>query len=200
LEETPVSIPAEQSTPDTPQNPPEPAKISLRVDGQEREFTYEQAYVIGCSLLEKGKPAEAAQIFGRLEEFPDRGPRAFIMGAFCSAATHEYATCSSQLTQAFEGDDLTLASALHDAFISINVGIRKEGIESLAKLVDEHKNLPTLSLLLGDLLAKSENLPLAKRCWSLAVKRDRPGGAVALAAARQLKKFGEESAADRPAG
>jgi hypothetical protein len=187
----PVSPPANGN--DQTQQPA-PAKITLKIDGQDRPFTYEQAYVLGCSLLENGKPADATKVFHRLEEFTDRGPRAFIMGAFCAAASHDFGDCSAQLTQAFEGDDLQIASAVHEAFISINVGIRKEGMQSLARLVEEHKTLPTLCLILGDLLAKSHDLPLARRCWSLAIHRDRPGGAVATAAMRQLKRHGEESA------
>lgn len=184
-----ANTPAESS--DTPV--PVPAQITLKVDGQDREFTYEQAYVVGCSLLEKGKPAEAALVFQRLEEFIDRGPRAFIMGAFCAAATHDYSGCSAQLAEAFEEGDLQIASQLHEIFVSINVGIRSEGIQALAKLVDEHQNLPTLSLLLGDLLAKGGNLRLARRCWTLAVQRDRRGGAVAAAAARQLKRHSDDT-------
>lgn len=173
------------------QNIPEPATVRIKVDGEECLFTYEQAYVVACSLLEKGKPADAAKLFHQLEEFTDRGPRALIMGAFCDAASRDYGACSARLSEAFGGEDLAISSALHDAFISINVGIRQEGIQSLAKLVDEHKNLPTLSLLLGDILAKSENFSLARRCWTMAVQRDRPGGAVAAAAARQLKKYAQ---------
>ena len=89
---------------------PAPNEIEVLVDGESRTLTYEQAFVLGCSLLEHGDVANATMIFERLEEFPDRGPRAFIMQAFCQAAALHFDECRQPLLEAFEADEQEIAS------------------------------------------------------------------------------------------
>lgn len=172
---------------DTELEAPAPASIEIIVHSKKRRLTYESAFALGCSLIKKGQVADAARLFERLEEFTDRGPRAFIMQAFCEAARLNMAECSRPLKQAFHGEEQAIATALHNAFVSYHVGIRDEALKSMIGLVNEYRDLPTLCLLLGDMLQATGQLPMARKCWSLAVHRDRPGGAVAAVALRQLK-------------
>jgi hypothetical protein len=174
---------------------PAPAEIQIVVGGKRHRLAYEKAFVLGCSLIEKGQAADAAKLFERLEQFGDRGPRAFIMQAFCEAAALHFEECSKPLAQVFTGEKQAIAGALHNAFISYHVGIRQDAINAMIELVNEHRDLPTLCLLLGDMMERANNLPMAGKCWSLAVHRDRPGGAVAAVAMQHLRKLtGEHSA------
>jgi predicted Zn-dependent protease len=168
---------------------PAPSTVKVVVDGVSHELRFDQAFALACDLLEKGAAREASKLFERLEEFPDRGPRAFIMQAFCEASTLNFEKCSKPLRQALAGQDQSVAEALHAAFVSYHVGIRQDALESMTKLVNEHTELPTLCLLLGNMLRKEGKLSLARRCWTLAVKRDRTGGAVAAAAGKRLTRY-----------
>ena len=165
---------------------PAPTEIRVVIDGESRALFYEQAFVLGCSLLRKGHVADAAKLFERLEEFTDRGPRAFIMQAFCEAAAMHFDKSSQPLMEAFDGESQEIASALHNAFVSYHVGIRQDALKAMAELVNTYRDYPTLCLLLGDMLKEAGKQPLARKCWSLAVHRDRPGGAVAVVAMKRL--------------
>lgn len=167
---------------------PAPAEIELTINGHVHRLAYEQAFVLGFTLLEKGSAEDASKVFSRLEAFTDRGPRAFIMHAFCECAARNYEGSKASLDAVFDGEQGEIAAALQDAFVSCHVGIRKEGLATIASLIDEHRNLPSLCLLLGNLLKSGNNHELAQRCWSLAVQRDRPNGAVAAAAMRHMRK------------
>jgi len=57
------------------------------VSGEGNLFPYAKKFALACKLLEAGKIAEASELFSRVEEFTDRGPRAFIMHAFGEVAT-----------------------------------------------------------------------------------------------------------------
>jgi hypothetical protein len=185
---------------DTQLELPAPAEIAITINGQTRRVAYEQAFALGCSLLKAGQAANAAKLFERLEEFIDRGPRAFIMQAFCEAAALHFDDCNRPLNEAFKGQQNNIVSALHNAFISYHVGIRQDALNAMIGLVNEHRDLPTLCLLLGDMMEEANHLPMAKKCWSLAVHRDRPGGAVATVAMNQLRRHTEDSAPNAGAG
>lgn len=167
--------------------------ITVTINGQPREVTYEQAFSLGCKLLENGDVGPAAKLFERLEEFSDRGPRAFIMQAFCEAAARHFDKCSESLSEVFQGDEREIATALHDVFLSYHVGVRQEALKGMSQLVNKYREYPTLCLLLGNMLQAAGNEAMAQKCWSLAVHRDRPGGSVSNVAMRQLKKASEGS-------
>jgi hypothetical protein len=63
----------------------------------------------------------------------------------------------------------------------------------MVELVNQHRDLPTLCLLLGNMFMAANELQNARKCWSLAVQRDRPGGAVARVAMRYLRRIGKIS-------
>ena len=174
---------------------PSPAEIQIVVGGKKHRVAYEQAFMLGCTLVEKGQVADAAKVFERLEEFPDRGPRAFIMQAFCEAAALHFQECTKPLAQVFDGEQQDVASALHAAFVSYHAGIRQDALNTMVELVNKHHDLPTLCLLLGNMLAAAKNTPMAKKCWSLAVERDRPEGAVAQVATHYLRILKDGTAA-----
>ena len=175
----------------SPDAAPAPASIELTVGGQKRAVTYEQAFALACGLLENDRIEDASRIFRRLEEFTDRGPRAFIMHAFCESAAKHFDASKEQLDAAFEGQDPKLAATINDAFVYYHVAGRQDGMRMLGEIIDTHEELPTLCLLLGNMLEASGNAALAKRCWSLAVHRDREGGAVAAVAMHRLRHAGE---------
>src|SRR6187402_3179162 len=65
---------------------PEPAQIDIQVNGTRHSVTYEQAFLLAFSHVERESYENAAQLFEQLQQFSDRGPRAYIMQAFCEAA------------------------------------------------------------------------------------------------------------------
>jgi len=172
-------------TPDS--QSPAPAEIELTINGELHKLPYEKAFSLGCSLLQQGLPDQGIKVFEKLEPFTDRGPRAFILRAFCEAAIKDFAQCSAALSRAFESESIEVGTTLHEAFVFYHVGSRQEALKALADLANEHHELPTLCLLLGDLL-EADNAPLARKCWKLAVRRDRPDGAVAAVAKQRLAR------------
>jgi hypothetical protein len=108
--------------------------------------------------------------------------------AFCEAALLHFDECRKPLAQVFDEDRLEVDAALHAAFVSYHVGIRQDALKTMAELVDKRRDLPTVCLLLGNMLGSAGQMEMAKKCWSLAVQRDRPGGAVAQISAHYLRK------------
>jgi hypothetical protein len=166
---------------------PLPVRLEIRIGGTTRVATYEQVFELAFALIDRKEFASAAQLFEQLEQFHDRGPRAYIMHAYCEAASLQFDRCSKPLAAAFDGEKQLLASELHNAFISYHVGIRQDAINALVRLVNGDRDLPTLCLLLGDMFRATGHSKLARKCWSLAIQRDWPNGAVAIVAQRHLQ-------------
>jgi hypothetical protein len=174
---------------DTKPLTPAPAILEVNVGGKVQVMSYEQAFLLACTLIDQKQFENAARLFERLQAFTDRGPRAFIMQAFCEAAALHFDNCSKPLAATFDGENQSLAADLHNAFISYHVGIRQDAITSLADLVNRHRDLPTICLLLGDMFRGMGKPGMARKCWTLAVKRDWPNGAVAIVAARHMQSL-----------
>jgi hypothetical protein len=172
---------------------PAPAHIDVRVGKKVYRIGYEQAFSLACSLLEKGQFDDAAKLFERLQEFSDRGPRAQIMQAFCLSAALHFDDCGKPLAEGFNGDKQQIAAELHNAFVSYHVGIRQDALKTMIELVNKYHELPTLCLLLGDMFETAGQSDMARQCWALAVRRDRPGGAVAVVARNHLNRPAEPS-------
>jgi hypothetical protein len=163
------------------------AHIEFRLGEKDYRLVYGQAFVFAYTLFEQGHVEIAARLFERLESFEDLGPRAFIMQSFCEAAALHFDECSKPLIKIFNGESKSLAADLHNAFISYHVGIREEALNAMVELVNEHRELPTLCLILGDMFRAAGQLEMARKCWHLAIHRDGPNGAVAAVAARHLQ-------------
>ena len=152
---------------------PQPVTIPIRWGGKDRNVSYEQAFVLACTLLERHQVEAAARLFERLEPYTDRGPRASIMHAFCEAAALHFDSCSKPLVSAFNGNNNSIAGDLHNAFISYHVGIRQDALQSMAELVNKYRDLPTLCLLLGNMFRAGGETAMARKCWSRAPNRER---------------------------
>jgi hypothetical protein len=182
------------------QVPPSPAKVTIRRKGRTDEMTYQQAFVLGHALLTNREYAPAAVVFQKLIQFSDRGPRAHIMLAIGKAGLSQYAAAFAMLKGA-PSLSASVAAAVYDVIVQSRMGFKNDALHDLANIVNEHKELPTLCLWLGDLLEANHHLDKAVQCWRLALKRDRAGGAVALAANRQLRRLkqqGDESRQSEP--
>jgi len=176
---------------------PAPARLVVKLGGKHLALSYEEAFGLAYALIDKKQFESAARLFERLQQFTDRGPRAFIMQAFCEAASLHFERCSKPLLSTFDGDNRILAAELHSAFISYHVGIRQEAITTLADLVNRNRELPTVCLLLGDMYCAIGNIDMARKCWSLAIKRDWPNGSVAVIAARHMNAVAKKQMAGR---
>jgi uncharacterized protein HemY len=164
--------------------------FTVRIGDQTHRWTYQQAFARAHLLITQKDYASAETILKELIEFKGRGPRAHILLAICKAGQSDYKGSRSVLDSAFQDDDTSLlAVELQDVIVNARMGFKDDAMEELVQLVNEHKEYPTLCLWLGDMLQASDKLEKAKQCFKLAIKRDRPGGAVALAAHQQLRKL-----------
>lgn len=172
-----------------PQTTPQPLSYRVNSGGRQLTMSYQEMFRAGYRLLLGANYPEAIRVFSLLSNVNDRGPRAQILLAFCQSQLREYTACSQTLNQAFEADSSNLESRLHAAFVYWACGLRMDARDELEQLIQEHPDLPTLSLLLGDLLAQSGNRKAPPRFWRLAAQNDRPDGAVGLIARRELKEW-----------
>jgi hypothetical protein len=175
---------------DRPTEPPRanPAihRFKLQVDGQTRELTYQDAFVHAYHLAREGMLDRAERIFDALSAVTDRGPRARIMLARCHAQRLDFQGSKSTLDETFSTNP-DLAAKLHDAFVLERFGMKKDAANGLAPIANEHRELPTVCFLLGNLLAEDRKFEKARQCWKLTAKRERPDGAVGLLARRALQ-------------
>jgi hypothetical protein len=170
---------------------PEPATFHFRIGGKPYAMSYPQAFAYGHRLLKVRQVEVAAAIFEKLTHVTDRGPRANIMFAICLAGLGNYKESHDALDRAFAGEECALAAQLQDIVVMARMGFKRDAMKELVALVNTHQELPTLCLWLGDMLETNLKLDQALQCWQLAIRRDRPGGAVALAATKQLQRHGQ---------
>lgn len=163
-------------------------QIDIRIGRKVHRLAYVQAFALACSMLKQGHVEDAAILFERLAAFKDQGPRAFIMQAFCLAAGLHFDQCSKPLAEVFNGDRQPIAADLHNAFVSYHVGIRQDALTTMIELVNKYRDLPTLCLLLGNMFETGGESAMARKCWSLAIYRDHPGGSIAAVAASHLNR------------
>lgn len=174
--------------PSPPRAHPSKPLFKFRIGDKSRDFTYSEAFTLGHSLIRSKKFQPAAAIFKRLIEVPEHGPRAHIMLAICMAGLSNYQEARSILDGAFQESDRPLAGAIHDVIVQSRMGFKDGAVKDLLELVNTHKELPTLSLWLGDMLADNRQTAKAMECWKLAINRDRQEGSVALAARDQMQR------------
>ncbi|MGD9647982.1 MAG: tetratricopeptide repeat protein [Pirellulales bacterium] len=149
-------------------------------------LTFEQAFTYGHTLLEGGHARQAAGLFQLLAKVGNRGPRAAIMLARCQADLNDFAACHELLEQAFAGEQEAVAKEFQTAFVYYKLGMKDDAAREMSRIVKEYANLPTACLVLGDWFAAAGNVDKARKCWKLAVARDRRGGSVGRTARKQL--------------
>jgi tetratricopeptide (TPR) repeat protein len=164
-------------------------KLIAHAGDKQKELSYEQAFSLGYSLLKAGRYEQAQGIFTVLTHVRGHGPRAKIMLARCKAEFDGFKACAEILHAAFEGEDGPVAEEFQAAFVFHAMGLREDAIREIVKVVNEHPDLPTACLFLGDLFREAGKLDKAAQCWKLAIKRDRRGGGVAVAARKALKQL-----------
>lgn len=170
---------------------PTPCPKTYRVlrNGRELTFSYQQLFDAGYRYLLAEDYSESSRIFELLTHVSDRGPRAHILLAFCQAQLRAYTACSQTLNKAFDSDRTGLETKLHGAFVFWACGLLIDARIELEAVIQENPQLPTLSLLLADLLARAGNQKQPPRLWRSAVQNDRRDGAVGLIARRELKQW-----------
>jgi uncharacterized protein HemY len=162
--------------------------FTFTIKGERRQLNYQEAFALGYALARHRHFHQAVVVFQRLAAVPDRGPRAEIMLARCLDELSEFDKAKDVLDHAFP-DDHAVANELQDVFVCERLGFTDDALHDLVELVNAHRELPTLCLLLGDLFAAKERFHQAEKCWKLAIHRDSPGGAVGFAAQQQLEQM-----------
>lgn len=156
-------------------------------NGRKVELTFPQLFSTAHRIWLKGDYRTAKEIFKQLQSVHDRGPRADIFLAHCLVMEGDYAGCSSVLHRALPKDEFAdAAGRLHDTFVLWKVGLYVDVKEGLQSLAIDFPYLPTLSLMLADLLHSSGSESLSEKILRRAIHYDRPEGGVALAAESTL--------------
>lgn len=162
-------------------------RIPFRRNGRLVELTFEHAFAVAHYLWSKGRFEQAAQVFDVLSVIPGRGPKASIFLAHCRVMLADYAGCSGLLHRELDDEQFaTTASTLHEAFVMWKCGFYVEAKQGLRAVVEEQTMLPSVPLILAELLGKVGNWTRPPQLLTLAVRRDRPNGAVAQIAKRML--------------
>jgi lipopolysaccharide biosynthesis regulator YciM len=145
--------------------------------------------VLAHTLFRKKEYAAAAKVLKALARADPSHPRTAILLACCQAALSNFAGSHDLLAQAFPGENRSVATRLHEAFIFHRVGMTGDTVEELTVVANQRKDLAVVCLLLGDVFAAAGKQRKAAVCWRLAVQRDGGKGAVAKAARGELKKL-----------
>jgi hypothetical protein len=161
--------------------------FSVSVGEKTHEVTFPQAFSAGHSLVKKKQFTEAATIFEKLVAAAN-SPCAHVMLAICKAGLSDYKGSRAVLDQAFTGEVGILSAKIHGVIVDSRMGFKADAIRELVDLVNQQKDYPVLSLWLGDLFEADQRLKKSIQCWKVAIKRDQPGGPVALAARQQLRR------------
>ncbi len=155
----------------------------VRRNGRMEWLSYEQLFAAGHRLWLKGQYSTASSVFEELAAAKDHGPRAAIFLAHCHAMLGDFGRCSSSLNRALPRESYRdAASRLHDLFVYWKVGLLVEVRTDLLRLVDDFPELPSISLLLGDLLFMNGSVTKSKRFLMHAISQDTQDGTIALAA------------------
>jgi tetratricopeptide (TPR) repeat protein len=152
-------------------------------------ITAEQAYTMAHALLRTRRYEAAVKLLEAVASTGQANPRVNILLACCKAGMKDYTGCNELLHKVLDTDNETVAESLQAAFIFDRVGMKKDAIRELLQVADDHPELPTVCLLLGDLMAAIGNEKNAAKCWRLAAKRDQERGFVAQAAKNSLSKL-----------
>jgi hypothetical protein len=164
--------------------------FAVRRNGRNVTLTFPQLFATGYRVWQKGDYKTAKEIFKELHSVDDGGPRAHIFLAHCLVMEGDYAGCSSVFHRALPKDKFgDAASRLHDIFVLWKVGLFVDVKEGLQSLVIDFPWLPTLSLMLAELLHRSGAEVLSEKYLRRAIHYDRPEGGVALAAKSFLRSI-----------
>jgi hypothetical protein len=160
--------------------------VYLQVGPKSYNLSVSKAFSTAHEFFCRKKYGPASQICEALVQSESLGPQAAILLACCKVRLKDYSSCSEVLRTIFGANDTAVAEGLHTAFVYGALGMRSDAIRELAKIADDRPDLPTLYLLLGDLLIAAGQKDKAARCWQLAVQRDPRGGPIAREAQRGL--------------
>lgn len=168
----------------------ESSTFTVRHNGRKIKLTYPQLFAAAHRVWLKGDYKTAKGIFSELQSDHDRGPRASIFLAHCLVMEGDYAGCSSVLHRALPKEEFgDAASRLHDTFVLWKVGLYVDVKQGLKSLALDFANLPTLSLMLADLLHSTGSESLCEKFLRRAIHYDRAEGGVALSANSMLQSI-----------
>jgi hypothetical protein len=159
-------------------------------NGQHECLTASQLFVVAYGIWHKGDYKTAKTIFEQLSAETDCLPRVRIFLASCQVMLGDYSACSATLVRALPKDIYGDAAArLHDAFVLWKVGLYVDVKDSLKSLAMEHAELPSLNLLLAELLRSMGADGLSERFFRRAIHYDDPHGGVRRAARLALESI-----------
>jgi hypothetical protein len=166
---------------------PVPVRFAVTHAGHTVNCTYQQVFASGYQQWLEKDYAEAAKTFEALTAIRDRGPRAHIMLSHCLAMLGDYSGCCGTLSRILPSETFDkTASDLHDAFVMWKCAFFVEAKKALENVVSTQRVLPTPCLILAELLLAAGNDVKSIRLLQVAMKRDRPDGAIATIAREKL--------------
>jgi tetratricopeptide (TPR) repeat protein len=165
--------------------------VRLQAGTRTYSLSLERAFAAAHSLLKSREYEAAIRVLEAIARSGNNGARIDIMLACCKAGIKDYTSCNALLHRVFSGESQSTADQVQAAFVYDTLGMRNDAARELTVAVDERPDLPSLSLLLGDLMAALGKASKAALYWQLAMKRDEDSGLVANAAKEELKKLVE---------
>ncbi|MHB1035499.1 MAG: tetratricopeptide repeat protein [Pirellulales bacterium] len=165
-------------------------RIKLRIGHQTRDLTADEALALAYSLVQSKKYQPASQIADLVARRNGSNSRVAILQAYCAAGRNDYAACNVILREAFA--EAAVAERLQAAFVYLSLGLKVDAARELDEIAGGHAELPTVCLLLGDLLAVMGQTAKAAIAWKLAIQRDHRGGSAALTAHKRLNHIENE--------
>ncbi len=159
-------------------------------NGRKERLSYQIVFGFAHRMWHQRNYTGAKKIFDELNSNSDRGPRASIFLAHCHVMLGDYASCSMVLHNALPKDVYgDAAIRLHDAFVFWKVGLYLDVKQLLKSLALEHVELPSLSLILAELLMTTGARRQSAQFLRQAIQHDIPSGAIRLAADAALKRM-----------
>jgi len=165
--------------------------MRLQAGPNTHHLSLKRAYALAHSLLKSKEYAAAIKILEAISLSGNYASRMALMLARCKAGMKDYQACNTLLHEVFPENGTANIDRLQAAFVFDGVGMRWDAARELVQVVNERPDLPSLCLILGDLLASLGNTRKAAKCWQLAMKRDTNGGLVANAAKEEIVKLVE---------
>jgi hypothetical protein len=160
----------------------------VRLNGGTVRMSFAKLFAAGHHVWLNSEFRTARKIFELLSTVAGRGPRAQIFLAHCLAMEGDYGGCSTVLHRALPREEFgDAASQLHDTFVLWKAGLFVDVKDGLKTLAIEFPNIPTFSLMLGDLLRRNGCDSVARKYFLRAIRNDRPGGGVGLSARALLQ-------------
>jgi predicted Zn-dependent protease len=163
--------------------------VRLQTGARSIDLSLSKAYALAHSMLKSKEYKAAAKILEAVLFDENNNAITAVMLACCKAGMRNFAECNALLHKVFSRENESTVDRLQAAIVYSTLGISIDAPQELDQIVEKHQDLPSLCLLIGDLLASEGHHRKAAFYWQMAVERDKNDGPVAAIAKVELSKL-----------